>query len=655
MSYLVTGGTGLIGRTLIDHLLRNRKGKIFVLHHPGAGAAMAQLQREWDSNRIVPVLGEENRGHLGLGAEWLEKHQGRIRHIFHLASDPESGIVEGTRNALAVAASLGNPQFHQLSSIAVAGDLSGVFDESMFAEGQGFPTPRHQDRYDAEELLREQTELPWRCYRPGIVVGNSQTGEMDRVTGPYHFFATLKFMRDHLPNWTPLLGLDFGDTNIVPVDYVVQAIDYLAHQPDLDHQTFHLVNPEPQSLVDIANSLAAAARAPQFAIPLDRTRAAKLPIGMLGRTLRPGYLVNQLLRQPLPSLMLDQSLGRLGIPAEVINSAVLTPEIASRRTQAALAESNLRVPRFDEYAENIWTYWEEVLDDSITHNSAAIKALSGRTVVVTGASSGIGFAAAAQIARCGATLILVARNQQKLDELAAAIRRFGGRAETYTCDLSDLDDVDRLVEQLLEDFDHLDYVVNNAGRSIRRSIELSGERFHDFERTMALNYFGTIRLMMGLLPRMREQGGGHVVNISSVGVLGRPPRFSAYVASKAALDAWTDIAASEAIRDQITFTTIHMPLVRTPMISPTKAYNTFSTISPGQAAEKIITALVDKPREVNTLTGSTMALIHKMAPNTAIRLLNLAYQSIPEPGARPSEYSEKTQEFVRAVYQKLRW
>ncbi len=146
-----------------------------------------------------------------------------------------------------------------------------------------------------------------------------------------------------------------------------------------------------------------------------------------------------------------------------------------------------------------------------------------------------------------------------------------------------------------------------------------------------------------------------MVNISSVGVLGRPPRFSAYIASKAALDAWTDVAASEAIRDNITFTTIHMPLVRTAMISPTKAYNSFSTMSPGQAVEKVVDALVRKPREINTVTGTTMSLVHQIAPTTALRLLNLAYQSIPEPGARPSDYSERTQEIVRSIYQKLRW
>jgi short-subunit dehydrogenase len=176
-------------------------------------------------------------------------------------------------------------------------------------------------------------------------------------------------------------------------------------------------------------------------------------------------------------------------------------------------------------------------------------------------------------------------------------------------------------------------VVNNAGRSIRRSLRLSEDRFHDFERTMQLNYFGAIRLVMGLMPRMREQQSGHIVNVSSIGVLTNPPRFSAYVASKAALDAWANVVSSEVVGDGVTFTSIHMPLVRTPMIAPTKLYDRFPTISPGQAARKVITALVEKPHEINTLTGNLGLLAHTLAPKASFRVLNLAYHVFPDSAA----------------------
>lgn len=664
MDYFIIGGTDFIGRHLTDQLLSRDDTRVYLLCSDPVSVEVRQSQLKWGPERVIPVRGDVARAKCGLSRSWIEEHRSRIPHFFHLAGQysytpttrtDEPMDVSGTQNALELAKTLDVDHFHHLSSIAVSGDHPGVFDETMLEEGQRLHTPHEKSTYDAELLVRKQGDLDWRIYRPSVVVGHSETGEIDQITSPYFFFPALKQLRERVPTWTPLVGLDFGDTNIVPVDYVARAIDHLAHRPEVHQQTFHLVNPSPQSLVDIANDLAIAARAPQFAVPIGRQEAARLPMGLLGQRLRPTRIINQLLRNQFAGMVLNQTLGRLGIPSEIITTAVLTPVFASRSTQQELLDSGIEVPPFEEYAENLWTYWEEVLDDSIQRNSAAVRALRGKTVLITGASSGIGFATAAQLAKCGASMILVARNQENLDALAATIERLGGQATTYTCDLSDLDAVDHLAARLTNDFDQLDYVINNAGRSIRRSIELSSERFHDYERTMQLNYFGTIRLVMGLMPKMRQQGGGHVVNISSVGVLGRPPRFSAYIASKAALDAWTDVAASEAIRDNITFTTIHMPLVRTAMISPTKAYNSFSTMSPGQAVEKVVDALVRKPREINTVTGTTMSLVHQIAPTTALRLLNLAYQSIPEPGARPSDYSERTQEIVRSIYQKLRW
>jgi short-subunit dehydrogenase len=253
--------------------------------------------------------------------------------------------------------------------------------------------------------------------------------------------------------------------------------------------------------------------------------------------------------------------------------------------------------------------------------------------VITGASSGIGKVTAIQVAKAGAVPILVARGKDKLEDTKALIESQGGRAYAYACDLSDLQAIDALTEQLSGDFERIDYVVNNAGRSIRRSLKLSEDRFHDFERTMQLNYFGAIRLVMGLLPKMREQRSGHIVNISSIGVQTNPPRFSAYVASKAALDAWSNVVASEVVGNGVTFTNIHMPLVRTPMIAPTKLYDKFPTISPAQAADTVIRALVEKPHEINTALGNVGAIAHTVAPKTAFRVLNLAYHVFPDSAA----------------------
>jgi NAD(P)-dependent dehydrogenase (short-subunit alcohol dehydrogenase family) len=260
--------------------------------------------------------------------------------------------------------------------------------------------------------------------------------------------------------------------------------------------------------------------------------------------------------------------------------------------------------------------------------------------VITGASSGIGRATALKVAQAGGVPILVARGKDKLEATKADIEAAGGTASTYPCDLSDLEAIDALCEQIGAEHDSLDFVVNNAGRSIRRSLALSHDRFHDFERTMRLNYFGAIRLVMGLLPKLRGQGRGHVVNISSIGVQTSPPRFSAYVASKAALDSWSNVVSSELVGDGVSFTTIHMPLVKTPMIAPTKIYDKFPTITPAQAADLVLRGLVDRPHEINTKLGNLGAVAHTLAPKAAFRVLHLAYQVFPDSAAARGEETD---------------
>jgi NAD(P)-dependent dehydrogenase (short-subunit alcohol dehydrogenase family) len=640
MAYFVTGSTGFIGRRLVQLVLSHRQGKIYVLVRDGSSGRLDELIEDWGlavgpsvAKRIVPVIGDVRRPLLGVAEERVEELRGQIKHFFHLAAvydmtapaERNAAVnVGGTTHAVELARSLEAGCLHHVSSIAVAGAYRGTFTEEMFDEGQKLPSPYHRTKFESERIVREQPFVPWRVYRPAIVVGDSRTGEMDKIDGPYYFFKSIQRARQLVPEWVPLVGPDLGATNVVPVDWVAAALERLAHEPDLDGRAFHLTNPTPQRVDELINELAAAAHAPRVGITIDKRLTDPLPT----------WPVRVALSLPPWRQLWRLTLRELGIPPEVLAHAELLPVFDNRETQLALAGSGLEAPpALHDYAQRLWDYWEKDMDPDLSRDRTLEEALEGKRVLITGASSGIGRSTAVKVAAAGGVPLLVARNVERLEEVRAEIVAAGGAAYVYAADMSDMESVDRLVERVLADHRNVDMLVNNAGRSIRRSIALSYDRFHDFERTMQLNYFGAIRLIIGLLPHMRERGSGHIVNISSIGVQTNPPRFSAYVASKAALDAFTRVVASETIGDGVTFTTIHMPLVRTPMIAPTKMYDAFPAITPEEAADMICEALRSHPKHMGTRLGTAGEVAYALSPKAVDRILHLAYRVFPDSAA----------------------
>jgi NAD(P)-dependent dehydrogenase (short-subunit alcohol dehydrogenase family) len=628
VSYFVTGATGFIGRHLVERLLE-REGDIHVLVREGSTEKFARLMEGWGNpERVKPVTGDLSEPRLGLSDADQASLEG-VDHFFHLAAiyDMTAGEesntqsnVGGTSNAIELANALGAGIFHHASSIAVAGLYEGHFTEDSFDEGQKLVHPYHRTKYEAEKLVREKVAGAWRVYRPSIVVGNSQTGEMDKIDGPYYFFKAIQKARFALPEWFPLVGLEFGKTNIVPVDYVAAAMDHIAHLPDLDGQAFHLVNPKSQKAGDVINTFARAAHAPQLVMRVDKGLTDMLPKGVLSFAMK------------LPALkdMRRTLLADLGIPDSIIEYIGLTASFDARDTQRALQGSGIELPPLGSYAEALWDYWERNLDPDLFKDRSFQGAVNGHTVIITGASSGIGRAAARKIAAAGGIPILVARTMEKLEEVKAEIERDGGTAYAYSCDLSDTDSIDAALETIFSEHASIDMLVNNAGRSIRRSVAISYDRFHDYERTIQLNYLGAVKLILGVLPHMRDKKFGHIVNVSSIGVQTNPPRFSAYVASKAALDAFTRVVSSETIGDSVTFTTIHMPLVRTAMIAPTKIYDSFPTISPDEAADLVCEAIRAKPKQINTRLGTFGEVAYALVPKAVDQMLHMAYKVFPE-------------------------
>ncbi len=234
-------------------------------------------------------------------------------------------------------------------------------------------------------------------------------------------------------------------------------------------------------------------------------------------------------------------------------------------------------------------------------------AVYGKVVLVTGASYGIGEATARKLGAAGAIVLLAARSGDRLEELRQQISATGGTAYAYPTDLSHPESVETLAAEVLERHGHVEVLVNNAGKSIRRSIELSYDRFHDFERTIWVNYLGPVKLVLALLPSMRARGQGHIVNVSTSGVRMPPaPRWSAYVASKSAFDVFIRTVALEAAREDVTVSSVYMPLVHTRMSAPTPAFRYVPGLSADEAGNLVCKAIVDRPDVIGPWWASAL-------------------------------------------------
>jgi NAD(P)-dependent dehydrogenase (short-subunit alcohol dehydrogenase family) len=320
----------------------------------------------------------------------------------------------------------------------------------------------------------------------------------------------------------------------------------------------------------------------------------------------------------------------LGLPGDVLAFLNYPTRFDNREAARLLEPAGICVPRLEDYAWRIWDYWERHLDPDLRIDQSLRGRVGGRIVLVTGGSAGIGKATALRIAAAGATTLIVARDPDKLEKTREEAAAHGLRVIPYSANIADPAQCDAVIAKIIADHGHVDILVNNAGRSIRRGIENSFSRMHDFERTMQLNYFGCLRIAMGFLPEMVRRKSGHIINISSIGVLTNAPRFSAYVASKAALEAWTRCAASEFLDRGVEFTTINMPLVRTAMSAPTKLYDNVPRLTPEEAAELVIEAIVTRPVRIATKLGIFGEVVHAVMPHMAQIIMNTAFRMFPD-------------------------
>jgi len=628
MGYFVTGATGFIGRH-ITALLAERGEPVYVLVRSGSRERLDRLLRDCGANarNLIPLDGDLEQPMLGVTEPG--RLRGKIQHFLHLgalydldacAADLERVNVAGTRRALDLAHEIGADCFHLVSSIAAAGEYPGRFTEDMFEEARNLTHPYFRTKHQSEALVRNTCPVPWRIYRPGMVVGHSATGVMDKIDGPYYFFKLIQKIRDLIPHWLPLIGFDGGHINLVPVDFVAKALSHLMHQPGQDGQCFHLTEPADRHIGAVLNVFARAAHAPDMSLRLD---------GNIERAVQP---LLRGARDALSSMqhLADQVLRELGIPPAVGHLLNYPTTFDAGRAQQFLIPAGIRAPPLEDYAWRLWDYWERHLDPDLFRDRRLQQAVSNKTVLITGGSSGIGRATALKLANTHARQIIVARDQQKLNTVREAIESAGGRAAVYSCDVTDETACSALISAVLNDHGPVDILINNAGHSIRRAIEHSYERLHDYERLIRINYLSAVRLTLGLLPSMVRKGSGHVIGISSIGVLGNAPRFAAYNASKAALESFLRSAAAEYTEQGVHFTVINMPLVRTPMVEPTKLFQRFPLIAPERAAAIVCDAIIDKPPRLATPLGVLARLIEILAPHLNTAIMAETFRLLPE-------------------------
>ncbi|WP_067666833.1 SDR family oxidoreductase [Nocardia miyunensis] len=339
MNYLVTGATGCIGRYLVPELLKH-SGDIHVVVRPGADPAYRfdRCVREWGAGeRVRRVRGDLGAPGLGIDSDWIAAHRGSIDHVIHLAVGYDAaGLGAGTGHVVDLAERLEAGALHHMSTVEVAGAAEGLFGEDMFDVGQVLLTPQQRAAFEAERIVRERSAVPWRIYRPSIVVGHSRTGEIDRITGPYYFFRLLR-MAAQLPRILPLLVPKLGETNMVPVDFVVRALGHIVHLPVAAGTTYHLVDPRRQSAADVLNLFAHEAGAPRLLEVMPR------------------QTLDMMLQLP----GVGSILPHLGVPREVLEQNEFGCWFDCRNTTAALAGTDIRVPPLAGYAPVIWKYWIE--------------------------------------------------------------------------------------------------------------------------------------------------------------------------------------------------------------------------------------------------------------------------------------------------------
>jgi len=465
--YLITGSTGFVGKQLVIKLYR-RKNPIYLLLHERDRNFYEQFAERFDKQvkHVVPLYGDVTQPNLGLDKKTVEDLKKNVKFFYHLAEindhqnetqdkgQIEQYNVQGTVNAVNLANQI-DCTFHYLSTLAVGENYKRVFTEKMLVEGQDFETAYSESKYQAEIIVKRQSLVPYTIYRPGTIIGSSETGEAASVDGPYHIFKLIQQLRDTLPKWMPLLGIKGGRLYLVPVNYVADAIDYISHEKGVEGKTFHLCRNQSNNVGDVINEFCRVAHAPRFKVQMENILSdyySKLPLPKVGKI-------------PVLGLVKQQLMEMLGLPESFLDFANKRTRFDNSATRKVLAGSGIECPHINLYSRKIWNYWEYHMAPLLSNNQRAFevartlkdtpsvltdgkkltqvvkerwqlatsegrdnmaRVLKGKTVLLTGGSSGIGRSMAHRLARANGTVILVARSVDNLNLVKREVEELGG-------------------------------------------------------------------------------------------------------------------------------------------------------------------------------------------------------------------------------------
>ncbi|GGC56205.1 SDR family NAD(P)-dependent oxidoreductase [Hoyosella rhizosphaerae] len=580
-TYFVSGAESLLGRNLVTQLLNNPRCTAVHLCCPPD--LVNRMEREWTQDSRVHAIT------WGSGDTAIT---GEIEHFVNIGSAPTQELLDFAVNHRA-------RSFHQVWVT---------------------PSSDSELRLTAPDA---RTQIDVRQYRTSLILGDAQTGEPDAAREVLAIVARLARM----PRLTPVVLPHLGSANIITADFAAAAINVLMHHPNPTARIVSIAAAEPTPIATLVNAFGKVAGAPHITTAPQILGRPATALAQAGLRVTDSSSTVRATRRAV--------LREIGLTKEVLARWQSPAPPPDERTAAVLNTSHITVPPVSEYANRMYRFWAANIDPDRHARTRRAKKITGRIVVVTGASSGVGRETALRLAREGAIVALVARRADQLHAVNNEIAQQGGTAFAYPCDLSDADAVDSLIKQILADHGAVDVLVNNAGRSIRRGIMDATDRMHDFERTMALNYFAAVRLTLGFLPSMHERHSGHIVNITTQGLQNHTPRFSAYLASKAALEEFGAVAGSELLSHGITFSSVKLPLVRTDMTAPSEKFNAFAGLpmmSVRRAASMVHRAVVDAPAHVTVLmpTGVPAEVGALIAPRITRTLSHLfGYEAMP--------------------------